>query len=195
MEKTRGQRVVIVGASGRSWDERSELLMRQEVSWIIYKYIMDAHTEQIDPPIVISGHCPIGRERWYCVECQTWFDKMVNGVFDFKTMAIHAHHKAIKVFDLGGVDTWAEIIGNTYNLGVAPFPARPPYPQGFFIRNMAMVKAGDVVHCIEPQFNPNIHKSEKSLVLEDGRAIYRSGGYWTYNEALKAGKQGFLTVI
>jgi len=56
--------------------------------------------------ILVSGHCPKGEEKWYCVDCKTWLES-------FKEAEIHIEVNCcdvVKVYDKGGVDTWAEIV-------------------------------------------------------------------------------------
>jgi len=59
--------------------------------------------------VLVSGHCPVGEELWYCINCKGWFHDA-----DETTKAEHLtwqrDHRMIKVYDKGGVDTWAEII-------------------------------------------------------------------------------------
>jgi len=69
--------------------------------------------------VVLSGHCPVGEERYYCVDCNSWLldgDTHLN-ITDFK------HHRIIKTYDKGGVDSWVEIIAT--KLGI-PVELHPP---------------------------------------------------------------------
>ena len=60
---------------------------------------------------VVSGHCSVGEERWYCVDCHVW------------KYCAPATHRRIKVYDQGGVDTWAEIIATELGLKKEIYPA------------------------------------------------------------------------
>lgn len=56
---------------------------------------------------LVSGHCPVGEERWYCVDCNKWLP-ITDGKTTFSICRMS--HNVVKVFDKGGVDTMVEII-------------------------------------------------------------------------------------
>jgi len=73
--------------------------------------------------ILVSGHCPAGEERRYCVDCNSWYPNIPNIIFESQWCVKHQNHKQIKVYDKGGVDTWAEIIASQLGVKTEIYPA------------------------------------------------------------------------
>ena len=69
---------------------------------------------------LVSGHCPVGRELWYCVNCHGWDG---DGKEPDPHPNAELHHGVIKVYDKGGVDTWAEIIAAELGIKKEIYPA------------------------------------------------------------------------
>jgi hypothetical protein len=124
---------------------------------------------------VVSGHCPVGEERWYCLHCNKFVDSFVHS---------QGHmNSAIKVFDQGGVDTEVEIKAAQLGVKTEIYPAEvkqwedekiPVHKRaletlknyryvkdknrGYFIikhgfrsRNIQIAEASNVVYCLVPK--------------------------------------------
>jgi len=72
--------------------------------------------------IFVSGHCPVGRERPYCTDCHEWVDD-VNLHSAWHQWGFTEENRIIKVYDQGGVDTWAEIIATEFGIQKEIYPA------------------------------------------------------------------------
>jgi len=116
-------RIAIVGADSRAWAKipDGEIKVKEKIKWIINQYASDTLCHgPFEDIILVSGHCPIGQERWYCVDCaetpafNPWSDKPCE---------LCGHHRTLKVYDQGGVDTWAEIIATELGLKKEIYPA------------------------------------------------------------------------
>jgi len=139
-------------------------------SWFNVKPLPDKAAE-IE---VISGHCPVGREMWYCVDCNGWDG--TGAIPDpHPSEKTQREHRVVKVYDKGGADTWVEMkaakLGvktdihkaevNQWNdrfavLRQTAFESTYGYERekklkGFRSRNIDMAKAGDVGYCIVPK--------------------------------------------
>ena len=82
--------------------------------------LWDATTKPVefDELIIVSGHCPVGTLKWFCLECNTFIDdeKIIN----------HTENNSlgmIRVYDQGGVDTWTEIIASRQEIKIEIYPA------------------------------------------------------------------------
>jgi len=62
--------------------------------------------------IVISGHCPVGKERWYCVDCNDFDDNFDKPGFVWDNL----RHRFVKIYDAGGVDSLVEVEACALNL-------------------------------------------------------------------------------
>lgn len=81
--------------------------------------------EQLKPTVevtLISGHCPVGEEYDYCVDCNQWL-KYKNELSGWDDIIRHSGHRKVKVFNKGGVDTWAEIIAAKLGIPTEIYPA------------------------------------------------------------------------
>ena len=73
--------------------------------------------------VVVSGHCPVGEERRYCVDCKKWLSDRDNPIVD-GTRRIHAlGHHVVEVYDKGGIDTLAEIVAHELGLKTEIYPS------------------------------------------------------------------------
>lgn len=128
--------VVIIGSDGRKFNEEQEnktkLLIEKILFWAKRGYIIhppfyfvnnrweftrqQMHFTHVMKITVVSGHCPVGKEMWYCVDCGKWMEE-----YDF--IMPGETHRGVKVFDKGGVDTWAEIIATKLGIPTDIHPA------------------------------------------------------------------------
>jgi len=177
-------KIAIVGASYSNWDKKLIPVAKD----MIRKILSDYHN-----PILVSGHCPKGEELWYCVDCKGWGMR----VKDKPTIEECDYHpnRVIKVYDKGGIDTWAEIIATELRIEKEIYspevhqwndkwdicgcgdPSCDRKLKGYRSRNIEIAESCDVLYCIEPI----------------GRK--RSGGIWTMKYANKLGKETHLVVI
>jgi len=110
-------KIAIVGADGRKWTKEQEEKVRSMIQGLLvdWKARRDMRLFQdgtdIGEIVVVSGHCPVGEERWYCVDCSTKElpDKGWLGSWDENIHHQSSHKRVIKVYDEGGVDTEVEI--------------------------------------------------------------------------------------
>lgn len=79
---------------------------------------------QLRKVVVVSGHCPIGNERWYNVTEDKWCSPEFEiGYWGLKSPIIHKNVTYVRVYDEGGVDSWAEIISAKLGIETLIFPA------------------------------------------------------------------------
>jgi len=239
--------LVIVGSDGRKFNKEQEktakeviketMLFAQRNKKLIPPVDINAKGRQqrakilqqiIKIPVtvditVVSGHCPVGEERWYCVDCEKWLDTSKGETF------LHSQgHRMVKVHKNGGIDTWAEIIAK--KVGIPTKIIKPEVHQwldkqpkqatipvsvsqkGYRSRNIDMAKIGTIGYDIEVAGNCR-HcggKGRKELYefpktksgisgIYDckyckGTGAY-SGGTFTINEMKKLGKEVHKIVI
>ena len=127
-------KVGIIGADGRKWHPEQIPKLRSAIYDILYGLPIEVLDNRVggnyeivklwtegrqDELIVVSGHCPIGKERPYCVGCNDWIEE--------KFAPSHAcgnpHHAVVWVYDEGGVDTQVEIIATELGLKKEIHPA------------------------------------------------------------------------
>ena len=137
---TKPLKIAIVGADGRKWTKEQELRVKSFIKSLLRSLqygkellippfefrgtvLYDTSTKQLDfdELVVVSGHCPVGEERYYCIDCQTFLYSRDNIALDFHRNSMK--HKVIKVFDQGGVDTWVEIETTRLGIKTKIFPA------------------------------------------------------------------------
>ena len=184
-------RVVIVGADGLKWSEEGEekakeiiktILKQIEQGWIVTSWVgtLPNTRKSIDRPeeiIVVSGHCPVGEELYYCTTCDRWIPHEEWLADDFMFTHTHKNHKMVKVHKEGGIDTWVEIIATRLGVKTEIYPALCTkkgfdgfttkdcfrhldscgQPTGYHMwdyhfkpRNFQMAKIGNIVIDIEP---------------------------------------------
>lgn len=99
---------------------------------------------------------------------------------------------------LGGIDQWAEEIGNELSLNVTIFkPKTQNWTNGYKERNLLIAKRSDAVYCLTVDklpagytgmtFNYCYHCKKNDHV--------KSGGCWTVKQAQKLDKYGGVIVI
>lgn len=125
-----------------------------------------------------------------------------------KVMARHVIQGLLEVPDvievvsgashLGGIDRWAAEIGKALGLVVTEFPPLThAWSSGYKPRNLQIVAASDIVHCITINALPPTYKGMRfDLCYHCGTSDHvKSGGCWTAKQARKAGKLGIIHVI
>jgi len=132
--------VAIVGADSRAWRkiQDGEEKARASIVSILSKYgepylkndPEDVFGLDYSNVTLISGHCPVGEERWYCVDCKGWLTEAEESLLEMDSMgfinehdACYPEHRAIRVYKDGGVDSWAEIVATELGLKKEIYPA------------------------------------------------------------------------
>lgn len=113
-------KVGFVGPSKPKWKNPEQYQkMEEKIREIILLYISSMENPRLDGKLVIvSGHCPVGKERYYCLDCQMFIsDEYLEWHKQNNTNGI------IKVYDQGGVDTEAEIIAHQLGCKTEIYPA------------------------------------------------------------------------
>ena len=137
--QTKILKLVIVGADGRKWNGNQEARMKEyigrQLKSLLYgkelivgeikfkeNELWDAKLKRVefDELIVVSGHCPVGEERWFDITFNDWFPKYLK---EAKSWAEEERHKVVKVFDEGGVDTEVEIACAKLGIKTEIYPA------------------------------------------------------------------------
>ena len=98
---------------------------------------------------------------------------------------------------LGGIDIWAIQVAREVNKPFVEFPPASHDWPSYKKRNLQIVAASDVVHCITVDKLP---KDFKGMTFSrcyhcDSTNHVKSGGCWTMKQAVRRGKQGELHVI
>jgi len=205
-------KMAIVGAREDRWTKEQKEKVKRKIKEIIMNYYIEHDNYgQFEPelePTLVSGHCPVGNEMWYCVDCNGWDG---NGVEPdpHPSHTTQRSHRTIKVYDKGGVDTWAEIIACKLGIKTEIYPPEvnqwenkrilnPEYGssmqryytlRGYKSRNIQIAEACDVLYCITP-------KSETAYCRHC--KVYghiQSGGCWTLKKTKELGKSTFMVVI
>ena len=216
-------RILICGPEESKWKPEQKPKAKSEIEHIllmkgtlIKKEIVP---DQVDLSnlIVVSGHCPKGEEKWYCIACDEFVDSFTHS---------QGHmNQAIKVYDQGGVDTWSEIISTKLGIKKEIYPAicymeefkghtiegckewYQTYPDykgfrehfwnyHFKPRNIDMAKVCDVCYCIIPKDKTKICRycwKEASTVLVSEHPT--NGCCWTMKYAKELKKETHLIVI
>ena len=171
-------KIAIVGADGTKWKEEQIPKAKKEIEIIFAKHacVNSLETDEkgevnglltimnvlgnYDNLTLVSGHCSVGIEKWYCIDCKVWFGNVRGDVF------LHDTHKIVRVFDQGGVGTWAEIIATELGIKKEIYPAEVnqwndkytdeeqegviEHLLGYRSRNIQIARACDVLYDIEP---------------------------------------------
>lgn len=77
----------------------------------------------------------------------------------------------------GGVDIWAEVIADLYDIPKQIFPPTENRRAAFFARNIQIAEECDVIYCFQPEQRP------------------KGGGTWTLNQAEQIGKETHLIIV
>ena len=94
--------VAIVGADGTKWKEEQipkvkleiNIVFTNWISHIIVEHGLDLKYNANKYITLVSGHCPVRKERQYCVNCDKFLD--INSPDEIVS---HQNHKIIKVYD------------------------------------------------------------------------------------------------
>jgi len=115
-------RIAIVGSDGKKWKEEQIPKVKEKINEIFATEAMKLAINSVDDGkfstgilepaihykdiILVSGHCPVGKERYWCYWCYE-LEYFVDNPNDY---AGRDYQFSDKVYDRGGVDTFAEII-------------------------------------------------------------------------------------
>lgn len=127
-KETKQLKIGIVGPSKPQWKNPEQYeRMKEKIKEILLFYISSMENPRLDNQlIVVSGHCPVGEEKPYCVTCGGWLHKSSKPSDDLSDYEYHRDegHIIIKVYDQGGVDTEAEIIAAQLGVKTEIYPAK-----------------------------------------------------------------------
>lgn len=206
-------KVGIVGADGRKWSPASEELVKERIILILsmaqklksdFLSVVDIYSQipwvkpmvdtiGYEPLVVISGHCPVGTEKYWCPK-HLRFEVTVcnpNGTISYT-----------RVYDQGGVDSLVEIIADELGIKKEIYPAEvhqwssrwtgSSMLKGFLSRNIQIAEASDVLYVLSPECNvANVKSCSVCLPLNTYGKLKRgatlghvyNGGLWTAQEA------------
>lgn len=106
-------KIAIVGPDGSKWtkgqEEKAKFWIKEFLSGM---QLDDTHTFPLDL-VIVSGHCPVGDEGWYCIDCNEWSNISCRRI----------GHRQLKIHKDGGVDIWAEIIATELGIKKEIYPA------------------------------------------------------------------------
>jgi hypothetical protein len=234
-------KIAIVGADGtnKAWTpdriEKAKLVIRAIFHGAKYfdhlpksdfeRYLYGFIQENIEVDrniILISGHCPVGEKRWYCLSCHGFINQETHN-----TNIRNLGHEMIEVYDKGGIDTIAEIVASELGIQKEIYPAEVNqwedkhlhyakrfqritgrnYAIGFRSRNIKIAESCDILYDIEPKGgcehcsgrgftskHPNFLLYGRRCRFCHGTGVY-SGGTWTLNYAKKLGKEVHQVII
>ena len=212
-------RIAIVGADSRAWAKipDGELKAKTKIKEIIMAHYIDFDNfGKVEPeldPIIVSGHCPVGKELQYCVDCKLW-EPLFKTNFDCDPIK----HRFIEVYNQGGVDSWAEIIATELGLKKEIYPAKCTYHHCLSDGTYEGCKKykWDTNHFWYYHFKPrNIQITEAGLKTMEPYVLYNivvgmpdtycyhhkekghlpSGGCWTENYAKKLKREVHKIII
>jgi len=209
-------KTAIVGADGTKWTKEQEnkakeiirtIFLHLKQGWLIIEWsdTLPKRRKRIATPetiVLVSGHCPVGEERWYCVDCKGWFHDA-----DETTKVEHLtwlnDHRMIKVYDEGGVDTWAEIIATELGIKKEIYSAEVNQwndkwervyeedetghwwkrirKKGYRSRNIQIAETCDVLYDIEP-------KGSCKYCGGQGKVLDRVRSFPTFNQFINCRK-------
>ena len=91
-------------------EKKSPFIFSQTVSWM----------KILEELTIVSGHCPVGEERWYDYAFDKWMPRNYSKISEeWQKQGL----KLIKVYNQGGVDTWVEIIATKLGIKTQIYPA------------------------------------------------------------------------
>jgi hypothetical protein len=104
---------------------------------------------------------------------------------------------------LGGVDIWAEKIGEQLGIERDIFaPKDLQWATGYKPRNIQIAETCDACYCFVVSELPATYTGMRfdtcyhcARAGRDGKSHVKSGGCWTVNEAMRRGKDGHIVVI
>ena len=77
----------------------------------------------------------------------------------------------------GGVDVWAEVVADLYDIKKEIFYPEQNRSESFFDRNIKIARECEIIYCFQPEQKP------------------RGGGTWTLEQAEIIGKETHLVII
>lgn len=205
-------KIGIVGPSKPKWKNSDQYeRMKTKIEHIILmngKLIKkEIVSDQVDLSnlTIVSGHCPVGEERYFCATCNSW-STLPYGV------SLHVGHKLIKVYDQGGVDTETEIIATKLGAKTEIYPApamrwedkvlfenefHKAIAKGYHSRNIQIAEVCDGLYCIVPESYVDTGPSAESDYCRHCKMYGHptNGGCYTLQYAKKLGKETHLVVI
>jgi hypothetical protein len=125
-------KIAIVGPELSKWKSEQIPKVKAEIFSLLKRHaiksfdVIDEHTftdYDYSNIVVVSGHCPRGKERKYCVNCDEWYPEYPNVMMESQWEIKHANHMKIEVYDEGGVDTWAEMKATELGIKKEIYPA------------------------------------------------------------------------
>lgn len=160
-------KVFIGGSQGSKWTIRREVrsIITDLLQSLVYDkalilppfeihsgLIMDPKIRPIeyDKLIVLSGHCPVGIERYYCIECNKFITNRPHNHLEWTRPS-----PLVKTYDQGGVDSLVEI--ECHKLGIEvelhPAPAKQWHDnfnlKGYRSRNLDMANAANFGYALD----------------------------------------------
>lgn len=192
----------IVGADGRKWIPEQEVEAKARIHDILFfgetpaKSIKKGIPVPNPETVLVSGHCPVGKERWYCSITHEWHTD--------NEIARHEHqgddvgnptcHSF--VYDKGGVDSWAEMAADELGIKKKIYPAEVHQwdsdfdmhggltveHRGYKSRNIQIAKASDILYVLSPKRTAHCRHCMVFGHLQNG-------GCWTGKYADHIGKK------
>ena len=101
---------------------------------------------------------------------------------------------------LGGIDIWAEEVGQQLGLQLEIYPPKTlRWEGGYKQRNLQIAQNSDIVYCLAVDSFPPDYKGMRFPICYHCKGDYpphiKSGGCWTTKQARKLGKEGRLIII
>jgi hypothetical protein len=146
------------------------------------------------PFTVLSGHCPVETERYWCYDLERFVNiddvDCIRGGKDPPTYAGSGYQFSDKVYDQGGVDTWVEIEADMQKIKkqIFPAPAKGWYDKqeicgfdheyiykkvlGYRSRNIQMAEVAQVVLCYVPKVDTSKFDTSKGVGQHNVKAHY-----------------------
>lgn len=133
-EKKEQIKIGIVGPSKPKWKNPEQYeRMKEKIKEILMLYISSMNRPRLDGKlVVVSGHCPVGEERWFNITMNWWEERkeilqILNPYISNNNMIVFGRdgieEKFIQVYTKGGVDTEAEIIAHQLGCKTEIYPA------------------------------------------------------------------------
>lgn len=205
-------KIAIVGPEEKKWGIFEDI--KEKAKDLIRISLIQERAIHGNNLVVVSGHCPVGEEHWYCITCKRWLKQ------EGETFWHPQGHRMVKVYDQGGVDTWVEIIAKELGIKTEIHPAETKgwedeyldyggRNKGYKSRNMDIAEACDILYCIVPSvdvMSVEVYgKKTVALSTDDSKIPYcyhcktlghpANGGCWTKKYADSIGKPTHLVLI
>jgi len=217
-------KVGIVGPSKPKWKNSEQYQkMRKKIREIMLLYVSSIKDARLNNNlIIVSGHCPVGTEKYWCFDEERFVDKVDvdgNEHNDPPKYSGHGYQFSNLVFDQGGVDTEVEIIASQLGIKTEIYPAEinqwndsSPFQsvsesmlgyegtqryRGYRSRNIQIAEAVDVLYCLVPYQKGTVcaHHGRDLEGRKEHLNHPQNGGCWTIQYAKRLGKETHLVVI